>query len=311
MVSYALIAGAQGIAGGPVYQGLLMNNPGMSGVEGNGIMRLSYLNHYPGNHLDLNSLYLSYDTYIPALHGGGSFYLSDDYLGGIVNDIRGGFSYAYFLQAGRKLFVNAGLTASVFHRGFNFGNAVFPDQIDPLGGPSIPTAEVTDNKGRTVFDVGAGLVVSSGKYSGGISVNHLAEPELYTSTVSTERIRRRYTAHASAHFDLPGNGGFNMEPLLLASLQDNYFFAGAGTSAGNDRFALNILLTDDNSGNINLQAGFSFSFSIVSVYYNYRFNLASGNSLLPVSLMQQAGLTFSLYNVEKRKDINTINFPKM
>ena len=62
----------------------------------------------------------------PALHGGAGFYLADDYLGGIINDFRGGLSYAYFLQAGKDLFINAGLSASVFHRGFNFEGAVFP-----------------------------------------------------------------------------------------------------------------------------------------------------------------------------------------
>ena len=54
----------------------------------------------------------------------------------LVNDLRGGLSYSYFLQAGRDLYINAGLSASFFHRGFNFSDAVFPDQIDPMGGIS-------------------------------------------------------------------------------------------------------------------------------------------------------------------------------
>ena len=41
--------------------------------------------------------------------------------------------FIFLLSSGGKdLFINAGLTASVFHRGYNFGNAVLPDQIDPL-----------------------------------------------------------------------------------------------------------------------------------------------------------------------------------
>ena len=103
---------------------LLMDNPALSGSEGDGVLRMSYLNFYPGNSFNLNSVYLSYDSYFPGLHGGTGFYLSEDYLGGILNDLRGGFSYSYFLQAGKDLFINAGLTASFFHRGYNFGNAV-------------------------------------------------------------------------------------------------------------------------------------------------------------------------------------------
>jgi hypothetical protein len=37
----------------------------------------------------------------------------------------------------------------------------------------------------------------------------------------------------------------------------------------------------------------------------------SGNSLLPVSLLHHAGITVSLNDVEKRKVIKTINFPKL
>ncbi len=142
IISTAYAAGGQGLRSGPAYQMLLMNNPGLSGSEGDGVLRLSYLNYYPGNSYDLNSVYLSYDSYFPGLHGGAAFYMSEDYLGGIINDLRGGFSYAYFLQAGNDLFINAGLTASVFHRGYNFGNAVLPDQIDPVGGVTFPTSEV-------------------------------------------------------------------------------------------------------------------------------------------------------------------------
>jgi type IX secretion system PorP/SprF family membrane protein len=311
LLSMAIRAGAQGINAGPLYQSLLMNNPAMSGFEPDGVLRLSYLNYYPGNHLDLNSMYLSYDSYISALHGGAAFYLSEDYLGGIVNDLRGGFSYAYFLQAGKDLFIHAGLTASVFHRGFNFSNAILPDQIDPIGGITMPSSESLGNKGKTLLDVGAGIVVTSGSYSGGFAVNHIAEPELYSSPVSTERIRRRYTFHMTAAYNLDSKKELKIEPLLIAVRQGDYFTAGAGTSVESTHLAISAVLYGDNGKNLNIQAGFSFRFSIVSVYYNYLFNLASGNSLLPLSLQQQAGLAFSLYNVEKRNDTKTIYFPKL
>jgi type IX secretion system PorP/SprF family membrane protein len=310
-LSLAFRAGAQGINAGPLFQSLLMNNPGLSGSEGEGVLRLTYVNYYPGNHYDLNSMYLSYDSYLAPLHGGAAFYLSEDYLGGIVNDLRGGFSYAYFLQAGKDLFINAGLTASVFHRGYNFSNAVLPDQIDPVGGITLPSAETLGNKGTTLFDVGAGFLIYSGRYSGGFSVNHIAEPELYSSAVSTERIRRRYTVHLSSVFNTGGKGSMKIEPLLVYARQGDYSSAGAGASLEGEHLALNTVVYGDNGKNINLQAGFSFRVSIVSVYYNYLFNIASGNSLLPLSLQQQAGLAFSLYNVEKRKEIKAINFPKL
>lgn len=311
IICAANMAAGQSVRSGPCYQMLLMNNPALSGFEGDGVLRLSYLNYYPGNSYDLNSVYLSYDSYFPDLHGGTGFYLSEDYLGGIINDLRGGFSYAYFLQAGKDLFINAGLTASAFHRGYNFGNAVLPDQIDPVGGVTYPSSEVLDNRGTTVFDVGAGFIVISGRVAGGFAVNHLAEPELSSSAVSTERIRRRYTMNLSADINLTGKGNLKIEPLLLAVQQGDYFSIGAGASLEGSHLAINTVVFEDNGNNMNIQCGFAFGISLVSVFYNYQFNAITGNTLLPMSLLHQVGLAFSLNNVEKRNTFNTINFPKL
>ena len=186
----------------PGYQTIIMHNPAFSGSEGEGVLRMSYINFYPGNNYNLHSVYFSYDSYLPSLHGGAGIYLSDDYLGGIINDFRGGLSYAYFLQAGKELFINAGLSASVYHRSLSFENAILPDQIDPLGGVSFPSGEIMDASGRTVLDLGAGFLFISGKVFGGFSINHLAEPDLSSSGYSNERLRRKLHIHLSGDFNL-------------------------------------------------------------------------------------------------------------
>ena len=48
---------------GPGYQKMMMNNPSLAGSEGDGELRLSYLNFYPGNNYNLHSVYFSYDSY--------------------------------------------------------------------------------------------------------------------------------------------------------------------------------------------------------------------------------------------------------
>jgi type IX secretion system PorP/SprF family membrane protein len=310
-VFFEQAAVSQDLNAGPYYQSLLMNNPGLSGGEGDGVMRMSYINYYPGQHFDLNSFYLSYDSYFSALHGGAGFYLSQDLLGGIVNDLRGGLSYAYFLRAGKNLFINAGLTGSVFHRGYSFANAILPDQIDAVGGVTLPSAETLGNTGRTLFDVGAGFIMISGRYSGGLAVNHLTEPELYSSAVYTEKIRRRITLHAESVYSVGGSEDLRMAPLVLTVLQGNYFMAAGGASFESTRIALNLMLSVDNAKNTNLQTGVAVRLKSFSLFYNYQFNLHSGNSMLPLSLMQQAGLAVGLNNVEKRSDGGTIKFPKL
>lgn len=296
---------------GPGFQMMMMNNPALSGSESDGILRLSYLNFYPGNSYNLHSVYFTYDSYFPGLHGGLGFYLSDDYLGGIINDLRGGLSYAYFLQAGKDLFINGGLSASVYHRGYNFSNAVLPDQIDPLGGVSVPSAEILASSGSTVLDVGAGFLFITGKISGGFSINHLAEPDLSATGAAGERLKRKLLAHLSTELNLTKSQSLKARPLAFLTLQGKYFTSGAGTSIEIKNLAVNSIVMGDSGKNLNIQTGFSFNSGRVSVYYNYRFNVVSGNLFMPFSLLHQTGLALSLNNVEKRKLIKTINFPKL
>lgn len=296
---------------GPGYQMVMMNNPAMSGSEGDGTLRLSYLNFYPGNGYNLHSLYLSYDSYFQALHGGASFYLAEDYLGGFVNNIRGGLAYSYFLKAGENLFINAGLTGSIYHQGYNFTNSVLPDQIDPLGGVANPSAEMLKSSGRTVFDLGTGFSFISGWLSGGLSVLHLAEPELSSSGVQKEQIKRKLYIHLCGDLPLGKSRKVYARPVTYLSYQGDFLQAGGGLSVENEYLAINAITMGDNAGNVNLQTGFSFRAGIVRINYNYRFNIMTGNSMLPMSLLHQTGLAFSLYNVDKRKTFKTINFPKL
>ena len=301
----------QDIDPGPGYQMIMMNNPALSGSEGAGILRLSYLNFYPGNNYNLHSGYISYDSYFPVLHGGAGFYLTDDYMGGIINDLKGGFSYSYFLRAGRDLFINAGLSGSFYHRGYNFDKAILPDQIDPAGGVSIPPAELLTNTGRTIFDMGAGVIFISGKIFGGFSVNHLAEPDLSSTASLNEVLKRKLLVHLIGDFNLSRTGNLKIRPQVYTGLQKGYFSAGAGASLESNYLSVNTILLYDNVGNLNVQTGFAFKSGRMSIYYNYRFNLVSENSMYPFSLLHQTGLSFSLTEVDKRNAIKTIILPKL
>ncbi len=296
---------------GPGYQTMMMSNPALTGIEGVGKLRLSYLNYYPGKSYNLHSVYVSYDSYFTGIHGGAGFYVSDDYLGGIVNDMRGGISYAYFLKAGKDLFINAGLSASFFHRGYSFGKAILPDQIDPLGEVSFPSGEILTNSGRTLFDIGAGFVFISGKITGGVSVNHLAEPNLSESGVSYERLKRKLLLHLAGDYDIIKQAGMKIRPLALMEIQSNYLSGGPGVVLETRFLSVNFSILANSENALDIQTGFSVEKGKLIAFYNYRFNLISGNKMMPFSVLMQTGLSFSLNNVEKRNSIKTIYLPKM
>jgi type IX secretion system PorP/SprF family membrane protein len=294
---------------GPGYQTMLINNPALTGNGGTGMLRMSYLNFYPGHGYNFHSVFSSYDSYFSEIHGGAGIYMANDYMGGIINDLRGGVSYSYFLQAEKNLFINAGLSASFYHRGFDFDKAVLPDEIDPFGGISLPSSEILENERRTVFDVGTGVVFIAGKYFGGLSINHLTQPDLGGSASADDNLKRKYFIHLAADYELNRMKHMIFRPLVSAGLQGSYVSASAGAAFEMRYFSASSVFIVDNNGNFDIQAGFSVKRDRLVLFYNYRFNVRSADSLLPFSLAQQAGLAFSLNNVEKRIKVRTINIP--
>ncbi|MGD0342992.1 MAG: type IX secretion system membrane protein PorP/SprF [Bacteroidales bacterium] len=293
------------------YQATMISNPALSGSEGDGFLRLSYQNLYPGNNYNLHSVYLSYDSYFPSLHGGGGFYLSDNYLGGIINDLKGGFSYSYFFRAGNDMFIGAGLSASFYHRGYDFSGTILPDQIDPLAGVINISGESLSSRGKTIFDVGTGFLFITGRIIGGIAINHLAEPDLSTSEIASNKLHRDLLIHCSGKIDLNAAKKLFLRPIGIVEISKGTATAGTGFVFESNNLAINSILLADNEKNIDLQAGFSVKAGIIVVFYNYRFNIASGENLLPVSLMHITGIALSLNNVDKRKTVKTINFPEL
>lgn len=295
----------------PDYQSVMITNPAVSGSAGDGILRLSYRNLYPGNTFDFHTVSLSYDSFFPELHGGAGLFVSDEYLGGIINNLTGGLSYSYMFQATQKIFISAGLSASLYHRGYDWRNAIFPDQIDPLAGAGIPSAEVIALKGKTVFDLSTGFLFMTGKFFGGFSVGHLTEPDPSQSDLSDGRLRRTLYVHGAGDFSLSSEKKIRLLPFGNLSAARESFSAGAGISAESRYLSLNGILLTDNNKNLDMQAGFTITFTGITMFYSYRFNIISGENLLPFSLQHHTGIALGLNNVDKRKAIKTINFPKL
>jgi type IX secretion system PorP/SprF family membrane protein len=310
LITFSLFLKAQETGYGPGFQVSLISNPAFAGAENDGTMRLSYLNFYPGNHYDLHTFYFSYDSFFPALHGGAGVWIADDYLGGIVNDIRGGMSYSYFLRAGEDLYINAGLSISAYHRGFDFSGAVLPDQIDPIGGVIYPSGETMTETGKTVFDVGTGFLFMYKDIFAGISVTHLSQPDISAGS-TTDKLRRKITIHAAGDIIMNEIRKTVVRPAFFAELQGKQIVASAGASTDLKFAELNLFAIQKNSGNFDIQTGFALKMNGVAIFYNYRFNVHSDNSLLPLSMIHQTGIVLSLNHVDKRSGYRTITLPKM
>ena len=288
-----------------------MINPALSGVSGTTNLSLIYYNYYPGQGYDLNSFFMSFDTYLPALHGGAGIYASNQVLGGMINELQTGFGYAYHLKATEELYINAGLTAAIINRSLNRGQIVLPDQIDPIGGNILPPGEQISYRNHTVFDVGAGFLFTYKKISGGFSLNHFAEPDISGTGISSQKLKRSYTVQLSGEFNEMASGDLSLFPLLSFHFAGDRYWISSGASVRYKIISVNALITGDNGNNLNMQTGLTAFAGKVAFYYSYKFNIISQGGQFPFSLMHVAGVTISLNSVDKRKLIKTINFPEL
>jgi len=94
-------------------------------------------------------------------------------------------------------------------------------------------------------------------------------------------------------------------------LERDYMSAGAGAVLESKHLSVSSVFLMNKHKDLDLQAGFALASGIVTIFYNYRINILSGNTVLPLSLLHHTGMALSLNNVEKRKAIRTINFPKL
>jgi len=304
-------AECQGWVSNPGFQAVIMVNPASAGAESDGILRMAFQNQYPDHNFGLYTASVSYDVYSPFLHGGLSGYILNEYLGGIINDTRGGFSYSYHLKAGRELYINAGLGAAIQYRAINRQKIILPDQIDPLLGAVLPSSDFTDISGRAFFDIATGFLVSFRNYMVSVSVNHLTRPDVEGSGLPESLLDRRLTMYFCTAFNLDSRKIWQIKPVFCYEYAGKDMLWAGGIVLNAGEFSLNTLIITNNVKDINLQTGFGFRKWRTLFFYNYCFNLASANEMLPFSLYHQAGISLSLNNVDKRKTIKTINIPEL
>lgn len=302
---------AQDAATTAFYYRAVSANPALTGSEGDGKIKLMYRDYYPGRNLNLHSVYFSYDTFAEQVHGGLGLYLSDDMLGGILNELRAGGTYSYHLRAGKDLFINAGFMASVIHRGIKTGNIILPDQIDPLMGAVLPPGEVINPASRTVFDAGLGFLFTYRDYHTGISVNHIFRPDINGSGQERSRLHRLFSVHGAALLK-PGAKDISLNPAFIISMGGNIITAAIGTSVSYKNISMNLLPYFSPAYGLSfVQSGVHVNTGRVELGYNYNFNPLPDNSLQPFTLSNQVFISVVLNNIKKRDVVKAIIYPKL
>jgi type IX secretion system PorP/SprF family membrane protein len=286
----------------------LMYNPAYTGAAGVPVMNISAYTFFPGKGFGLRSVYASYDSYQPLLHGGAGLWISDDMLGEIMNDFRAGASYAYHLRAGRDLWFNAGLTASLIWRGIKSGSVIMPDDIDPFGGITGGSSEYYGSSGTVLFDLGTGVSFATGDWYGGLSVMHLTQPSMSDDNQERDRVRRLYTLTAGTMIR-NGDGSFSLSPSAMVMSQGSTVTAFLGTEAEYRNLFFGISLWHSFSGFTALQPSAGWGVDAVKIIISYSYIIGVGNTAFGSTAIVKAGLSLSFNNVEKSRVPHIIKLP--
>jgi type IX secretion system PorP/SprF family membrane protein len=204
----AFAANAQDPHFSQFYANSLYLNPALAGSGLGPRISLNYRNQWPA----LQSAYVTYaagyDQYFNSISGGiGLHVLSDRAGDGVFLTNQFSAMYANNLNINRKLALKTGFQVGYAQKSLNWNRLIFPDQIDPRTGFSLPTQEQIPASGKTqqgYVDFSAGMVLSSERYFGGLAVHHITTPNesLLGPSGPEALLPRRLTIHGGANIDV-------------------------------------------------------------------------------------------------------------
>jgi type IX secretion system PorP/SprF family membrane protein len=214
------------------YSNPIYLNPALTGTGECSRIMLNYRNQWPSIENSFTTYAFSADHYVDALSGGIGVLVYSDNAMEVVNTLKVSGTYAYKLQIGRDMQLNAGFEVSYYQQKINWGNLVFADMIDRVSGTINQSSSVEiapDNLTRQVADFSIGFLYGiQEKYFIGVSANHLTQPDLsYYSPGSEGFLYRKYTAHAGGTFKLSdgdfryGRWAMSLMPSVVYQQQQN------------------------------------------------------------------------------------------
>jgi len=202
LLFFANIATAQDPIFTQFYANPLYLNPAFAGTDYCPRVSLNYRNQWPGISGSFITTSASYDQHVDALNGGIGLLVWNDRAGeGTLTTTNVSGIYSYEIPVTRKFSVRAGVQVTWAQKSLNWSKLTFGDQIHSRRGFIFNTQEIQRDQTANYVDFSAGLIGFSEKYFGGISVNHLTEPN-ESVVQGTSPLPRKYTVHGGINIPL-------------------------------------------------------------------------------------------------------------
>ncbi|MEP7321026.1 MAG: PorP/SprF family type IX secretion system membrane protein [Saprospiraceae bacterium] len=219
------------------YSSPLLLNPAFAGNTQSARFALNYRNQWPGLAQAYRTYAISYDQFFEDYNSGvGISLLTDDAGRGLYKTTKFGAVYSYRLQISKNTFIKTGMELAGVQAGIGWDKLLFPDQLDPLygevgpGGSPIPSLELRpDQISKVYLDLAMGTMIYSPYFYGGISLNHINNPDtrfIKISDNTSNSLPLRYTIHGGSQINIfdgkPGRSSIFISPNFMYTHQSNF-----------------------------------------------------------------------------------------
>lgn len=144
---------------------------------------------------------------------------------GITQTNQLNFSLSYRFIVLRNNRIHIGFSASMIQQNFDFNEATFNDQIDPIAGFVYNTIEnipvIGTFKGTPVLDLKAGLIIKRNRWFAGYTIIHLNEPGFSVFDDPYAVLQRSHLLYLS--YAYPVKNMFKFNPVLRLNLDESGF----------------------------------------------------------------------------------------
>lgn len=176
----------------------------------------------------------SFDMHANALQGGIGIRLMRDEAGqSTITSHSMALMYSYHIKLSSRFSLRLGAEVGFMQRGLDTRNLNFGDQIDDRYGFVYATQETFENADKIMFDAGAGAVVYSDIFYGGVAFHHINEPN--EGFLGNSKLPFKFTAHAGANIPIGRRrkyaGEAFISPNILFQLQQSFYQLNVGIYA--------------------------------------------------------------------------------
>jgi type IX secretion system PorP/SprF family membrane protein len=181
----------------------------------------------------------SFDMHVNPLQGGiGIRFMRDEAGQATITSHNLAIMYSYHIKLSSKLSMRLGAEVGFMQRALNTDNLTFGDQIDDRYGFINMTDETFNNADKVMFDAGAGAILYSDVFYGGVAFHHITEPN--EGFLGNSKLPFKFTAHAGATIPIGRRrkyaGESFISPNILFQLQQSFYQVNVGLYAGKGAF---------------------------------------------------------------------------